>query len=88
MAGSEDRDPLEDYEAIVFELEQYSDLLAHKQRIVVANKMDLPEAKKHLKRFKRKFDVDIIQVSALEHKGIEGLVAEMVRILKSMPQAV
>lgn len=88
MAGSEDRDPLEDYEAIVFELEQYSDLLAHKQRIVVANKMDLPEAKKHLKRFKRKFDVAIIQVSALEHKGMESLVEEMVRILKTTPQAV
>jgi len=83
MAGTEDRDPVEDYASIVFELEQYSDLLAHKKRIVVANKMDLPDAKKHLKRFKKKYDVDIIQVSALEHKGIDKLVDEMVRILKS-----
>lgn len=82
MAGTEDRDPLEDYQSIVFELEQYSDLLAHKQRVVVANKMDLPSAKKHLKRFKRKFDVDIIEVSALEHQGIEGLVDAMAAILK------
>jgi GTP-binding protein len=83
MAGTEDRDPLEDYQNIVFELEQYSDLLAHKKRIVVANKMDMPDAKKHLKRFKKKYDVDIIPVSALEHKGIDALVDEMVRILKS-----
>ncbi|MFH0754767.1 MAG: Obg family GTPase CgtA [Candidatus Omnitrophota bacterium] len=88
MAGTEDRDPLEDYEAIVFELEQYSDLLAHKQRLVVANKMDLPEAKKHLKRFKRKFKVDIIEVSALEHKGIDALVNEMVRMLRTTVQPV
>ena len=48
----------------------------------MANKMDLPAAKKHLKRFKKAFDVGIIEVSALEHKGIEVLVEEMVRILK------
>jgi GTP-binding protein len=88
MAGSEERDPLEDYVTIVDELEQYSDLLAHKQRLVVANKMDLPEAKKHLKRFKRKFKVDIIEVSALEHEGIEDLVKEMIRILKTTVQPI
>ena len=41
-----------------------------------------------MKRFKRKFDVDIIQVSALEHKGIDKLVDEMVRILKITAKAI
>ncbi len=88
MAGSEERDPLEDYQSIVYELEQYSDLLAHKHRLVVANKMDLPGAKEHLKRFKKKFKVDIIPVSALEHKGIDKLVDEMVRMLKATPKPI
>jgi len=83
MAGSEDRDPLEDYETIIFELEQYSELLAHKHRIVVANKMDLPEAKVNMKRFRKEFKgVNIIKISALEKDGLEELVEEMVSILK------
>jgi GTP-binding protein len=81
MAGTEDRDPLDDYETINLELEQYSEQLAHKHKILVANKMDLPEAKKHLKRFRKEYDVDIIQISALEKKGLEKLVEEMVKIL-------
>ena len=82
MAGSEDRDPLDDYETINLELEQYSDQLAHKSKILVANKMDLAGAKKHLKRFRKEYDVDIIEISALEKEGLDELVLEMVRILK------
>jgi GTP-binding protein len=83
MSGSEDRDPLEDYATIVSELEQYSEALAHKQRIVVGNKMDLPESKKNLTRFRRKFKgVKIFPISALDRKGLEDLVEEIVVILK------
>ncbi len=83
MAGAEERDPLKDYETILSELEQYSDLLAHKHRIVVANKMDLPEAKRHLKRFKRKYkNIQVFPVSALDKKGLETLVDEIIVILK------
>ncbi|MBF0486390.1 MAG: GTPase ObgE [Candidatus Omnitrophica bacterium] len=82
MAGSEDRDPLDDYETINLELEQYSDALAHKHKILVANKMDLASAKKNIKRFRKEYNVPIIEISALEHKGLEELVEEMIRILK------
>jgi len=82
MAGTEDRDPLDDYETINLELEQYSGELAHKHKILVANKMDLPAAKKHLKRFRKEYDVDIIEVSALEKSGLDELVGAMVTILK------
>jgi GTP-binding protein len=88
MAGSEDRDPLDDYETINLELEQYSEQLAHKPKIVVANKMDLKDAKKNFKRFCKEYDVDIIEISALEKDGLERLVEEMVKILKKAAQAV
>lgn len=75
MAGSEGRDPLEDYAKINFELQSYSDVLMSKWKVVVANKMDLPEAKEHLKRFKKKHKKEkIISISALEKKGLEELV--------------
>jgi len=87
MAGTEDRDPLDDYETINLELEQYSDQLAHKPKILVANKMDLREAKKHLKRFRKEYDVDIIEISALEKDGLDELVEAMVKILKKLGQS-
>ena len=75
MAGSEGRDPLEDYYKICEELDLYSEELLHKHRILVANKMDLPEAKKNLTRFKRKISKDIITISAKDKEGLEQLVA-------------
>lgn len=81
MAGSEDRDPLDDYEKIENELVLYSDQLTLKKRFVVANKMDLPEAARNLRRFKRKYGKDIISISALEGKGLESLVEKMKDIL-------
>lgn len=78
MAGSEGRDPLEDYEKIEHELTEYSDRFVFKRKIVVANKMDLPAAAGHLKRFKRKYKKEeIVPISSLERKGLEALVELM-----------
>lgn len=75
MSGSEGRDPLDDYEKINFELQSYSDELFFKNKIVVANKMDLETAHPHLKRFKRKYKQEkIFPISALEKKGLDELV--------------
>lgn len=77
MAGTEQRDPLNDYEKLNNELRAYSDLFAVKERIVVANKMDLPDSAKHLKRFKKKYPEKIIPVSCLEKQDLDVLVQEM-----------
>ena len=74
-AGSEGRDPLKDYQLIDEELKAYDEALAHKPRIVVANKMDLPEADKNLKRFKRKYPQKNFAISALEKTGLKKLTA-------------
>jgi GTPase len=74
MAGTEDRDPLNDYKQINEELLQYSKDLSSKVKVVVANKMDLPEAKDNLKRFKRKFKEEVFPVSALDNTGLDQLV--------------
>jgi predicted GTPase len=50
--------------------------------------MDLKDAKKNFKRFCKEYDVDIIEISALEKDGLERLVEEMVKILKKAAQAV
>ncbi|HOW35927.1 MAG TPA: GTPase ObgE [Candidatus Omnitrophota bacterium] len=80
MSGSEGRDPLDDYEKINNELAQYSDTLLFKNRIIAANKMDLPEAKENLKRFKKKYKGKIYPISALNKEGIEKLI-DAIRVI-------
>lgn len=81
MAGTEGRDPLEDYEKLNYELEQYSGNFALKQRLVAANKMDLPESAANLKRFKEKYKETIYPISALEKKGFKRLLSAIRKIL-------
>lgn len=54
MAGVDGRKPYDDYRQLLDELKLYNPEILEKKRIVVANKMDLPEAKKNLAAFKRK----------------------------------
>lgn len=81
MAATEGRDPWEDYEKITQELRLYSDELALKPCILVANKMDLPAAEENLGRFRQKYPGEIVAVSALENKGVEVLVEKIGDIL-------
>ena len=57
------------------ESDLYSEELLQKHRILVANKMDLPDAKKNLTKFKRKVTKDIIPISAKEKEGLDKLLA-------------
>jgi GTP-binding protein len=73
MAGADDRDPREDYATLLAELKAYDPKLLKKPRLVVANKVDLPEAKKNLTAFKKKHKVDILKISCLTGEGLEEL---------------
>lgn len=81
MSGCEGRDPLEDYTKLCQELDVYSEEFSQKHRILVANKMDLPESKKNLIRFKRKITKNILAISAKEKKGLDKLVAAILDML-------
>ena len=81
MAGTEGRDPVEDFRILSDELVQYSGELSHKARLIVANKMDVPEAKENLARFRKHFKGRVYQISALEKKGLSVLVNAMRKIL-------
>jgi GTPase len=54
MAGTDARNPWDDYKQLLSELEMYEPAMLEKPRIVVANKMDEPAAEANLKTFKRK----------------------------------
>ena len=85
MAGSEGRDPYEDFVLINKELEAFNEKLIKKPMIVIANKMDLPEAKENLKKFKEKVDLEIFEVSAAINQGLQLVVDRLADMLDEIP---
>jgi len=70
MDGS---DPVENYNAIRHELEQYSKALAGKQEVIIANKTDLDPDGKIVKDLTEKLNKDVHPISAVTGSGIKEL---------------
>jgi len=85
MAGSEGRDPYEDFVLINKELEAFNEKLIKKPMIVVANKMDLDGAKENLLKFKKKCDLKVFEVSAATNTGLTKVVDELANMLEELP---
>jgi GTP-binding protein len=80
MAATDARDPREDYKHLMKELKLYDSALLEKPRIVVANKMDVPEAAAQLAKFKRRYkDVDVVEISCLTGDGLDRLKKELLK---------
>lgn len=74
MAGCSGGDPIKDYQTINQELTNYSKVVSEKPQLIVANKMDLEDAGRNLKRFKRVIKKKIYPISALKKTGLEELI--------------
>jgi GTPase len=87
MAGSHDRDPYEDYLTINNELKEYKYLLSKRPQIVVANKMDLPEAQANIKTFRDKLgsDIEVFEIAAITKQGIKALLKKISEVLSVTP---
>lgn len=86
MGASEGRDPLEDYQIIRDEIEKYSEYLKNKKEIVIASKMDLPDAQSNLEKFKAKYkDLTVVPISAYTMDGILDLISVLSDSLKEIP---
>jgi len=89
ISGSEGRDPLEDFDAIMHELQQYGDLI-NRPMLVAANKIDLPGSEENLKRLEEKLegtDIRIFPVSAATRKGFTELMRAAAAMLRELPPA-
>ena len=89
IAGSEGRDPLEDFDAIMKELTAYGDL-KDRPMIAVANKMDLPGAQENLERLRAKLDstgIPVFAVSAATRDNFNALMDATVKMLANCPPA-
>jgi GTP-binding protein len=85
MSASEGRDPYQDYLTINNELKAYNEKLMLRPQIIVANKMDLPEAKDNLEKFKEKVtDVPIIAISAYTKDNLDELLYKIADTLDTI----
>lgn len=79
MAGTDGRNPWDDYKQLLSELELYDPALVKKPIYVVANKMDEPAAEENLKKFKRRIrKVRVLPIAAAFDEGID-LFKKMIR---------
>lgn len=81
MAGTEGRDPYEDYKIINQELVDYKMNLSKRPQIIVANKMDMPGAVENLEEFKKKVNAEIIPISALTKDNLDQLLYRVADLL-------
>src|SRR5699024_4005049 len=89
MAGLEGRNPFEDYEKINEELSAYDKKLMEKKQIIVANKMDMPNAEENLRAFKNNLDdsVSVYPISALTKAGLKQLLYGIADALEDIPKS-
>ena len=92
IAGSEGRDPVEDFDQINHELANYGEL-AERPQIVVCNKSDLPDSEENVARLKAHLaelglDYPVFVVSAATHQGFDALLDKTGDMLEALPPIV
>ena len=91
VSGSEGRDPIEDFDTINAELQQYSEDLASRRQIVVANKTDLLMDRQQLDAFRahvEELGYTFMEMSAATHQGTRELVQRIAAELSELPPVI
>jgi GTPase len=91
MAAVDGRLPWEDYHSLLEELRHYNAELVHRPRLVVANKMDEPDAESNLRKFKRRVPrTKVLPIAAAFDQGIQRFkdaIRELLTTESSQPQS-
>lgn len=79
-------EPYSDYITINKELENFDKSLIQKPQIIIANKMDMPDAKENLEKFKQKVDKEVYEMSAIKGEGIDKIILKLADMLDQIPK--
>jgi len=85
-AGTEGRDPLNDFQIINQELAMYNEALATRPQVVAVNKMDLPGSEENLARIEDALagEYEIFPISAVTGAGVPELMHRVSAMLKEL----
>ena len=89
IAGTEGRDPVDDFNKINAELEKYSEKLASRKQIIVANKIDSMQDEenfKALEKLAKEKDLEIFKISAVTGEGLNELFNYVAKLIKTLPK--
>ena len=89
VSGIEARNPVRDYYKINEELKKYSQKLASKKQIIVANKIDSIVDKtllEELEKLCKKEKLKLFKVSAVTKQGLDELIDYVAKELKNIPK--
>lgn len=87
VSGLEGRSPIEDFEKINIELKKFSEKLAGKKQIVLANKMDLLYEQKPFEEFKQYLEergIEVYPISVLFNDGLKEILYKTKEILDTI----
>jgi GTP-binding protein len=89
VAGTDGRDPVEDFININKELQKYSEKLSKKLQIIAANKIDVLQNEENYKRLEnevKKHGYEIFRISGVTGEGLKDLFNRISKILKDIPK--
>ena len=89
VAGIEGRNPVDDFNKINEELKKYSEKLAQRKQIIVANKIDSmqnDENYKALEKLAKEKNIEIFKISAVTGEGLNELFNHVAEIIKTLPK--
>ena len=81
MSAFEGRNPIEDYKIINKELENFNKKIIEKPQIIIANKMDMPNAHENLEKFKKEIKLPVYPISAMTGDGIDDVLMKLADML-------
>ena len=89
VSGIEGRNPVEDFNIINDELKQYSEKLASRKQIIVANKADVMQDENlysELEKMAKEKGIEIYKISAVTGEGLDILLNRVSEVLKTLPK--
>ncbi len=89
IAGTEGRNPVDDFNKINEEIKKYSEKLSTRKQIIVANKIDSMQDDKNLEgieKVSKEKNIEVFKISAVTGEGLNELFNHVADILKTLPK--
>ncbi len=89
VSGIEGRNPIEDFDTINNELKMYSEKLADKPQIVIANKADIPQFEENFESFCAEMEdrgYKVFRISAATSQGVREVLNYTLELLSTLPE--
>ena len=89
VSGSENRNPVDDFNTINAELKKYSEKLSTRKQIIVANKIDSLQDDENMKNIEviaKEKGLELFKISAVTGEGLNELFNHVAKVIKTLPK--